>query len=467
MQWISEFRLFAAQTRVEAMTNTPIDPTLRSGSPRSGSPRMGRRAPLSERLLGAALSRIIRAGRLDLRLPDGRVLHFGTGAPSVGIAIHDWRTARRLVLNPELALGEAYMDGGLTMERGGIYDLLDLCLDNLGRGGGHWLLSARQRLRMLTRRFAMHNPVGKAQANVAHHYDLSDDLYDIFLDPERQYSCAYFETPGDSLEQAQRQKMRHIAAKLRLMPGQRVLDIGSGWGGLGLSLARAAGAHVTGVTLSVEQQRYAEARARREGLAQSARFLLKDYRQVTGRFDRIVSVGMFEHVGAGHYDEYFAHVAGRLAEDGVALVHTIARNGEPSAPQPWIAKYIFPGGYIPSLSEIAPAIERAGLVVTDLEVLRLHYAETLKAWRERFLARRDAAAALYDDRFCRMWEFYLAACEAAFRHNGLVVFQIQLARRLDSLPLTRGYIAESEQAMAAQDLDRAADGEQGARRRCG
>ncbi len=413
-----------------------------------------RRPILFQWLLERALSGFIRVGTLRLRLPDGSTRRFGHGAPEIAIAIRDWRTLRRIALNADLAVGEAWMDGTLTVERGDIYGFLDLCLSNTGNGAGYGLRRMQQRLRRLMRPLLMHNPIGKAQKNVAHHYDLSDDLYDLFLDAERQYSCAYFATPDDSLEEAQARKMRHIAAKLRLVPGQKLLDIGSGWGGLGLFMARMAGVDVTGVTLSVEQQKYAQARATREGLGDQARFVLRDYRQEPGQYDRIVSVGMFEHVGAGHYDEYFTKVAALLKEDGVAMIHTIGTVGAPSAPHPWIRKYIFPGGYIPSLSEIAPAIEGSGLVVSDLEVLRLHYAETLKVWRDRFLASREKVAALYDERFCRMWEFYLAACEAGFRHNGLVVFQLQLTHRVDALPLTRDYLAAAESALehgAAQD----------------
>lgn len=409
--------------------------------------RPGRRARVALWLLDRALRRIIRKGTLVVRLPDSALRWYGRGLPESAIAIHDWPTLRRIAWNPDLALGEAWMDGTLTIEKGDLYGFLALCIGNFGQADGHWPRRAQRWLRMTGRRLLMHNPVGRARRNAAHHYDLGNELYALFLDPERQYSCGYFETPEDSLETAQAQKMRHIAAKLRLAPGQKVLDIGCGWGGLGMYLARAVKVDVTGVTLSVEQQRYAARRAAREGLADRARFELKDYRQATGGYDRIVSVGMFEHVGAGHYREYFARLAELLKDDGVALVHTIGSVGPPGAPHPWISRYIFPGGYIPSLSEIAPAIERAGLIVTDIEVQRLHYAETLKAWRERFMAHRSEAAARYDERFCRMWEFYLAACEAGFRLNGLVVFQIQLARRIDTLPLTRGYIETAERAL--------------------
>lgn len=409
-------------------------------------PNTRRRAPIALWILDRALRTTIRKGRLEVRLPAGETRCYGQGTPESAIAIRDWATLRRIAFNPDIALGEAWMDGLMTVEKGDIYSFLALCLSNIGHEPGPWLRRVHQRLRMMGRRFLMHNPVGRAQENVAHHYDLCDELYDLFLDPERQYSCAYFETLQDSLETAQRQKMQRIAAKLRLAKGHRVLDIGSGWGGLGLYLARSTETEVTGVTLSVEQQKYATARALREGLGDRARFELRDYRHETGPYDRIVSVGMFEHVGANHYREYFDKVASLLTDDGVALVHTIGSVTEPAAPHPWLCKYIFPGGYVPSLSEIAPAIERAGLIVTDLEVLRLHYAETLKVWRERFLARRTEAAALYDERFCRMWEFYLAACEAGFRFSGLVVFQIQLAHQIDALPLTRGYVEAKERS---------------------
>lgn len=395
-------------------------------------------------ILERALTSLIRRGTLHLHLPDGIIRHFGNGTPEISVTIHDWRTLRRIALNADLALGEAWTDGTLTVEQGDIYGLLDLCLSNAGLGSGYALRRFQLRLRRLIRPLLMHNPIGKAQKNVAHHYDLSDALYDLFLDPERQYSCAYFETPEETLEDAQIGKMRHIANKLQLKSGQKLLDIGSGWGGLGLFLARKAAVDVTGVTLSVEQQKYATARAEREGMSQQARFILRDYRQINDQFDRIVSVGMFEHVGAGYYSEYFDKVAGLLKQDGVAMIHTIGSVTEPGAPNPWIRKYIFPGGYIPSLSEIQPAIEKSGLVVTDIEVLRLHYAETLKAWRARFMARRDEVADMYDERFCRMWEFYLAICEAAFRHTGLVVFQIQLAHRVDTVPLTRDYLVGTD-----------------------
>ncbi len=432
------------------MTTNNTGFTAVGAKPDAPDPRSPLRRP-SAIVLRAALTRIIRTGTLELCLPDRRVLHFGTGGPIVAIAIHDWQTVRRIAINPDLALGEAYMDGRLSVTHGDIYAFLDLCLSNIGLGSGHWVRRLQQRLHQLGRRFMMHNSVGRAQRNVAHHYDLSDDLYDLFLDPERQYSCAYFETPRDSLETAQIRKLDHIAAKLHLAPGQKVLDIGSGWGGLALSLARRADVEVIGVTLSAKQQHYAEARALREGLSDKVHFALRDYRHQRGQFDRIVSVGMFEHVGVAYYPEYFSRIAELLSGDGVALVHTIGSVTEPAAPHPWIRKYIFPGGYIPSLSEIMPAIERSGLIVADIEVLHLHYAETLKAWRLRFLANRDHVEALYDARFCRMWEFYLAACEASFRYGGLVVFQIQLTRKVGVLPMIRNDISEAGYGRAGWD----------------
>jgi cyclopropane-fatty-acyl-phospholipid synthase len=314
-----------------------------------------------------------------------------------------------------------------------------------GFGGGYleWLAHAR----FLARRLIQGNGRTRARQNVAHHYDLSGALYDLFLDADRQYSCAFFERPGDTLEMAQQNKKRRIAAKLSLRRGMRVLDIGSGWGGMGIYLAEAHGAEVRGITLSAEQLRVARSRAAGAGLASRVHFSLEDYRETQGPFDRIVSVGMFEHVGIGHYDAYFRKIAALLADDGVALVHSIGRSDGPGVTNPWIGKYIFPGGYAPALSEVLPAVERAGLIVTDIEILRLHYAQTLQEWRRRFLEHRDAACALYDERFCRMWEFYLAASEMAFRWQGNIVFQLQLARRMDALPLTRDYMIP--QAVAA------------------
>ena len=397
-------------------------------------------------LLRGLLGRIIGNSALTLIAPDGRSYPVGRGIPRVALRILDPGIIPRLFLNPDLALGEAYMDGALVIEGGDIYDFLDVCLSKLGWRSGHGLRRARTSIRRIIRRIAQHNSIPVARANVAHHYDLSYALYDLFLDADRQYSCAYFVSSDDTLERAQEQKKRHLAAKLLLRSGQRVLDIGSGWGGLAIYLAGVSGVDITGVTLSTEQHRYSQRRADELGAGDRVRFLLKDYRHEHGRYDRIVSVGMFEHVGVGHYREYFEKVRDLLADDGVALIHTIGRADGAGATNAWIEKYIFPGGYVPALSEVLPAVERAGLYVTDIEVLRLHYAETLKEWRRRFNASRGHVAALYDERFCRMWEFYLAGCEAAFRHSGLVNFQIQLSKQVDAVPLTRDYHFEWERA---------------------
>lgn len=411
-------------------------------------PSIGVRAGML--LLRGLLQQIIREGTLTVRGPHGSAFLVGCGAPFLAIRIVDPAIIPRLLLHPDLALGEAYMEGALVVEGGDIYSFLDLCFANLGWSSGRGLKRLRTSLGRLTRRFSQHNPIPVARANVAHHYDLSDTLYDLFLDADRQYSCAYFVSSTDNLERAQEQKKRHLAAKLLLQPGQRVLDIGSGWGGLALYLATVAEVDVTGLTLSTEQHAYAQHRASDLGASDHVRFLLKDYRQEQGRYDRIVSVGMFEHVGAGHYREYFEKVRDLLKDDGVALIHTIGRADGPGAANPWINKYIFPGGYVPALSEILPAIERAGLYVTDIEVLRLHYAETLKAWRQRFSTNRQKVGKIYDERFCRMWEFYLAGCEAGFRHGGLLNFQIQLTKRIDAVPLTRDYIVDCEHSLAAE-----------------
>lgn len=398
-------------------------------------------------LLNQLLRNLIQIGEFTLIDPDGRT-HVFKGArsgPSVTVRVRNAATARRIFFHPNLALGEAFMDGNLTLEKGDVYELLELCMMNMNWGEGeHWPQRILSRLGRLKRRIAQHNPIGRAQSNVAHHYDLSDTLYDLFLERDRQYSCAYYMSPNDSLERAQDNKKRHIAAKLLLEPGQKVLDIGSGWGGMGLYLAKASGIDLTGVTLSVEQHKVSQERAAKAGIADHVRFKLQDYRHETGKYDRIVSVGMFEHVGVGHYREFFEKLHDLLDEDGVALIHTIGRADGPGSTNPWLAKYIFPGGYSPALSEIVPIIERAGLFITDIEVLRLHYAATLRDWRRRFNENRDAVRKVYDDRFCRMWDFYLAGCEAAFRYGGQLNFQIQLARKQDAVPLTRDYITEWE-----------------------
>jgi cyclopropane-fatty-acyl-phospholipid synthase len=385
------------------------------------------------------LAKLVTSPPLEIVFADGSHRLVGSGGkPALTMRILDRPTELQLALNPELALGEAVMDGRVVVEQGSLYDLLDLLVTGLhGQTPSAWV-QALSRARTAIRRFSQHNTPAWARRNVSRHYDLKADFFKLFLDEDMQYSCAFFPKPGIPLEEAQAAKKHRLIAKLAVEPGQRVLDIGSGWGGLGLSIARETGAKVKGITLSTEQLAIAQERA--AGTNLPIEFKLEDYRNVAGPFERIISVGMFEHVGVGYYRAYFRKVAELLTEDGVALVHTIGRTTPPGATNPFIAKYIFPGGYIPALSEITAAVEREGLVITDVEVLRLHYAETLKAWRERFLARRDEAVAMYDERFARMWEFYLAASEASFRHNDLVVFQLQLAKRLDTLPVTRGYM---------------------------
>jgi cyclopropane-fatty-acyl-phospholipid synthase len=394
------------------------------------------------------LAKLIRRGTLKVSTGAGRSFTVGDGSGEpVEIAFKNRRALLAVMANPELKLGEAYMNGGMRVERGSIADFLDLLLSQapappLTVG---LLIDAYH---YVFRRLAQFNPRRRAKRNVAHHYDLDGRLYSLFLDSDRQYSCAYFEQPDASLDDAQLAKKRHLAAKLLMdSPGMSVLDIGSGWGGLGIYLAEVTGARVLGVTLSEEQHATATMRAAEKKLNPRVQFRLEDYRDVAGQFDRIVSVGMFEHVGVNHYDRFFRKVRDLLKEDGVALLHSIGRSGTPSTTATWIAKYIFPGGYIPALSEVLPAIQRSGLVVTDVEILRLHYAETLKAWRARFLARREEAQRLYDERFCRMWEFYLAASEMSFRHRGMMVFQIQLARRQDAVPLTRDYVGPAEERL--------------------
>ncbi|MBI3454097.1 MAG: class I SAM-dependent methyltransferase [Rhodospirillales bacterium] len=404
------------------------------------------------RLLSLLFQRVFRIGRLTVIDATGKSQIFGEGEkPALTIRVHDDATARRIFFNPRLAIGEAYMDGRLTIENGDIYDFLDFCAINLQHLEQRGLtFDFGYRLQLLFRRFQQFNPISRAQRNVAHHYDLSGTLYDLFLDNDRQYSCAYFTTDNDSLEVAQDNKKRHIAAKLLLKPGARVLDIGSGWGGLGIYLAKVGAGEVLGVTLSSEQHKVSNQRAAAAGLDGQVRFDLRDYRQQTGTFDRIVSVGMFEHVGVNHYREFFEHLKSLLAEDGVALLHSIGRSDGPGTTNSWIRKYIFPGGYSPALSEVLPAVEKAGLWVTDIEILRLHYADTLKEWRRRFQQARDEVRNLYDERFCRMWEFYLAGSEIAFRRQGHMVFQMQIAKSVNAVPLTRDYIQEWERANAGR-----------------
>ncbi len=407
-----------------------------------------------QRALEKILDRLVVEGHLTVRWPDGRETTYGQGqGRSAGVEIKSPASIRRLVLNPSLALGEGYMAGEIVPLDCSLFELLDLIVANVMAGPqGTLVMRLRARLGRLFRRVMQYNPAPRARRNAAHHYDLNGRLYSLFLDRDRQYSCAYFPHGDETIDAAQAAKKRHIAAKLLFTrPGLSVLDIGSGWGGLALTLAREHGAHVLGVTLSSEQLTESRARASDAGLAGQVRFELQDYRSLDAEFDRIVSVGMFEHVGINHYPSFFATIRRCLAPDGVALLHAIGRSDGPGVTNRWIDKYIFPGGYCAALSEVLPVIERAGLWVTDIEILRLHYAETLARWRRRFLANRDTIAALLDERFCRMWEFYLVGAELAFRREGHMVFQIQLARAVDTVPLTRDYIFEAERR-AVQSL---------------
>lgn len=422
-------------------------------------------------LLDAMLSRLIHRGRLTVRYPDGATRRYGRwpradraanraadqgttrtapeAGPEAAMELRGPRIARRLAFDPGLAFGEGYMDGEVVPLGCGIYDLLDLFVLNLAEGGTHPAEKAMEWVRRAKRRLDQLNPAPRARRNVAHHYDLDGRVFSLFLDRDRQYSCAYFPTGRETLDEAQALKKRHIAAKLHLhRPDLEVLDIGCGWGGTALSLAREWGARVTGLTLSAEQLEVARRRAAEAGLADRVRFEAMDYRAWDRPVDRVVSVGMFEHVGLAHYRGFFGVIRRALREDGVALVHAIGRSEGPGATNPWLAKYIFPGGYSPALSEVLPAVERSGLWVTDVEILRLHYARTIRHWRQRFAGNRDAVAGLRGERFCRMMEFYLAGVELAFRRMGHMNWQMQLTRRVDAVPFTRDYMLDTERAAA-------------------
>ncbi|MHB2265735.1 class I SAM-dependent methyltransferase [Aliihoeflea sp. PC F10.4] len=395
-------------------------------------------------------NRIVRTGNLIVTDSRGDRNRFGNGeGKPIHIVLRTTRAERSILLNPANAVPEAYMNGELDIVEGNLLDFIHFAYANLDLAEAHTpLMRAAEKGRLLAKPLHQWNPASRSRANVQHHYDLSEELYRLFLDEDMQYSCAYFERPDMTLDEAQKAKKRHIAAKLALKPGLSLLDIGSGWGGLGIYLAQHFEADVLGVTLSDEQHRVATERAHALDLDRHVHFEIRDYRSLQERFDRIVSVGMFEHVGVNHYHAFFDTCAKLLKPDGVMVLHSIGRSGPPAATAPFIRKHIFPGGYIPALSEVLPAIERSGLMVNDVEILRLHYAETLRHWRERFAANRDRAKALYDERFCRMWEFYLAASEGAFRWQDLMVFQIQLTRRNDTLPITRDYIHEVEERLA-------------------
>ncbi|WP_099866308.1 SAM-dependent methyltransferase [Pararhizobium haloflavum] len=403
-------------------------------------------------LIKSLATRLISRGTLRITDADRRTQQFGdgTGQP-LHLRFNSNHAAWAIALDPALKLGECYMDGEVDMVEGDMFGLLELIFMNAGpyaTSTAPWM-RALNRFRQSTRQLRQLNTLQRARRNVQHHYDLSTALYDLFLDEDRQYSCAYFRRPEMDLEEAQHAKKDHIAAKLNMKhPGLKLLDIGSGWGGLGLYMAQTFDADVTGITLSDEQHLYSNDRIPAH-IKRSIRFLLRDFRTIEEQFDRIVSVGMFEHVGVGNYDAYFKACARLLRRDGIMLLHAIGRADVPSWTNPFIARHIFPGGHIPSLSEVLPAIERSGLYVTDIEILRQHYADTLRHWRERFMARRNEAKLLYDERFCRMWEFYLAASESAFRWQRLMVFQIQLAHDAAAVPVTRDYMLDDERDLAA------------------
>jgi cyclopropane-fatty-acyl-phospholipid synthase len=405
--------------------------------------------------LSHMLRSFVRTGTLKVIDADGRTHVFsGTPGPNVTMRLTDRSLYRKLFLNPELHAGEAYMDGRLSFEGSTLRDFLTLFSVNRLSLGNQPLQKVLRRISRGLKRFQQANPVGQAQRNVAHHYDLGNDFYKLFLDEGMQYSCAYFLDDGDSLEEAQRNKLRLIAAKLNLKPGLRILDIGSGWGDLALYLAAMEEVDVTGVTLSKEQHVLSNEKARRAGLGDRVRFELKDYRAVKGRFDRIVSVGMFEHVGVHHYGEFFAKINELIDDDGVMLLHSIGHMSPPGTASPWLRKYIFPGAYSPALSEVFTAVEQASLWVTDLELLRLHYAKTLAHWCRRFEANRAKIAQMYDERFCRMWEFYLISAEMMFRTGSQLVFHMQLAKKRDAAPIVRDYVTDLQRQYREIETDR-------------
>lgn len=407
--------------------------------------------------LSHMLKSFVKVGTLKVIDAEGRTHVFGGRAagPDVTMRLTDPTLYRSLFLNPELAAGEAYMDGRMSFENSTLRDFLTLFSKNRLSLGSYPLQKVLRAASRGVKRFQQANPVGRAQKNVAHHYDIGNDFYRLFLDRGMQYSCAYFTSDDDTLEQAQQNKLRLIASKLDLKPGQKVLDIGCGWGDMALYLGRMAeGVQVVGVTLSREQCKLANEKAKALGLADRVRFELRDYRELTERFDRIVSVGMFEHVGVAHYGEYFAKVNELLTDDGVMLLHSIGHMSPPGTASPWMRKYIFPGAYSPALSEVFPAVEQNSLWVTDCEFLRVHYAKTLAHWEQRFQANRAKVAEMYDERFCRMWEFYLISAEMMFRTGSQLVFHMQLSKKRDAVPIVRDYITDTQREYIAREKER-------------
>jgi cyclopropane-fatty-acyl-phospholipid synthase len=401
--------------------------------------------------------RLVQKGNLTLILSSGEraILGDGSGIP-VTVRTLDEEAEKAILRDPGLRFGEMYVEGRIVIDEGNIFDLISMVKANGLEKAATISNTATALLHVAEQQIKSRLPVNRNKHNVAHHYDLDGKLFDLFLDQDWQYSCAYFDPPGISLDEAQAAKKRHIAAKLLLQPGQTVLEVGSGWGGMGMYLAESSSVNVTGITLSEEQLKVSRVRAQKRGLEDRVRFELQDYRTMVDRqFDRIVSVGMFEHVGMAHYGNFFTKMAGLLAPQGVMVLHSIGQAEKPWATNPWIEKYIFPGGYMPALSEVVPAIEKARLVIRDIEILPMHYAHTLRAWRERFTARKEEAIRLYDERFFRMWEFYLASSETAFLYDNLSIFQIQLSHELEAVPFTRNYISEREAALRDFEKTRA------------
>jgi len=377
-------------------------------------------------------------------LVDANSREYTIGKPKKDIPIKlkilDKSLHYKLLLLPDLYLGEAYTNGSAVIENGSITDFLEIAMKNIGRGETNIYAKTIKKVFGTYRYLTNFNFINRSKSNVAHHYDISEKLYDLFLDENRQYSCAYFKNDNDSLETAQKNKMSHIIKKLNLKNNQKVLDIGSGWGTLAIEIAKQSKCEVTGITLSENQLKYSQNKVKELNLENQVNFKLMDYRELNEKFDRVVSVGMFEHVGRKFYGKYFEKVSNLLADDGLALIHTIGSVMTPRDPHPWITKYIFPGGYTPSLSEVAKPIERSGLIISDMEVLRMHYSHTLRHWKERFLGKKDEVLTMFDEKFYRMWEFYLAGCEMAFKWGDQVVFQFQLTKDLTTAPNTRDYI---------------------------
>ena len=346
----------------------------------------------------------------------------------------------KLLFRPDLYFGEAYTDGEILIENGTLTNFLDIMLMNIGRGEINFFTKLINKLSGSYRYLTNFNFIKKSKMNVAHHYDLSNELYDLFLDPKKQYSCGYFINENDTLEDAQNNKIQHIIKKLNIKPNQKILDIGCGWGSLAIDIAKSANCEVTGITLSENQFAYCVKKAKELNMENQVKFKLKDYRELNEKFDRIVCVGMFEHVGRKFYKKFFKQIEKLLTNSGVSLIHTIGSVNPPRDPHPWVTKYIFPGGYTPSLSEVTTPLEKAGLIVSDVEVLKLHYAHTLRHWKENCIKNKAQIIEMFDERFFRMWEFYLTGCEIAFKWGDQVVYQLQLTKSYTSTPITRDYI---------------------------